>query len=78
MPQSDSELEMSRLCFSAGCGLCFWPENVATWRRWSGRRGASGFPSWITGGRLVRKFLLRRTIKHETSQNSLIYWTSDG
>lgn len=37
----------------AGCARCSWRANAVTWRRWSGRRAASEFPSWITGGRLV-------------------------
>lgn len=42
----------------SGCALCSWPASVATWRRWSGPRGSSAFPSWTTGGRRVGLALL--------------------
>lgn len=41
------------VCVLAACGHYSWQESDVMWRRWSGQRGALGFPSWTTGGRPV-------------------------
>lgn len=66
-----TERSTGLFCVFAGYALCSWPANAVMWRRWSGQRGALGFPSWITGGRQVGTFLPILTQKSEPHAEKL-------